>query len=150
MGRLNQKTSRCRQLLLLPSCSSSWWGHKPGHRIGPLVGHSVGHSKTAKGASATKTTQGEAVEEAVGLRTAWGPSVTRTTVVVAVEVSVDSPRPSSTTMFKTAREASATRTTQEADLEDFHLGNSGFLLRYQTASKAGANQNTLVSGFKIL
>merc|ERR1712243_50094 len=88
MGRLNQKTSRCRQLLLLPSCSSSWWGHKPGHRIGPLVGHSVGHSKTAKGASATKTTQGEAVEEAVGLRTAWGPSVTRTTVVVAVEVSV--------------------------------------------------------------
>merc|ERR1712112_410061 len=147
MGRLNQKTSRCRQLLLLPSCSSSLWGHTPGRRIGP----SVGHSKTAKGASATKTTQGAAVEEAVVLRTAWGPSVTRTTV--EVEISVDSPRPSSTTRFKTAREAGATRTTQEAvledleatmeatmeatteatmeavseDLEDFHLGSSGFL-----------------------
>ena len=83
------------------------------------------------------------MEEAVGLRTAWGPSVTRTTVVV-VEVSVDSPRPSSTTMFKTAREASATRTTQEAvleDLEDSHLGNSECLFRYKTARKAGANQN---------
>ena len=115
-------------------------GHTPGHRIGPLVGHSVGHSKTAKGASATKTTQGAAVEEAVVLRTAWDPSVTRTTVVV--EISVDSPRPSSTTGFKTAREASATRTTQEAvleDLEDSHLGNSGFLFRYKTARKAGVN-----------
>merc|ERR1712243_305598 len=112
MGRLNQNTSRCRQLLLPSSCFSSWWGHMPGHRIGP----SVGHSKTAKGASATRTTQEAAVEEAVALKTAWDPSVTRTTVVV--EISVDSLRPSSTTVFKTAREAGATRTTQEAVLED--------------------------------
>merc|ERR1712150_24748 len=117
MGRLNQNRSRCRQLLL-PSCFSSWWGHTPGRRIGP----SVGHSKTAKGASATRTTQ----EEAEVLRTAWDPSATRTTVVV--EVSEDSPRPSSTTRFKTAWEASATRTMQEAVL-DFHLGSRGLLLQ---------------------
>merc|ERR1712150_440574 len=98
MGRLNQNRSRCRQLLL-PSCFSSWWGHTPGRRIGP----SVGHSKTAKGASATRTT-------------------------VVVEVSEDSPRPSSTTRFKTAWEASATRTMQEAVL-DFHLGSRGLLLQ---------------------
>ena len=126
----NQNRTRCRRLLLR-SCSSSWWGHTPGHKGGPSEGPSVGHpacptSRTAKGANATRTTQEAAVEEAFALRTAWDPSVTRTTVVV--EISVDSPRPSSTTMFKTAREASATRTTQEAleDLEDSHLGNSGF------------------------
>merc|ERR1712025_1173803 len=118
MGRLNQNRSRCRQLLLQPSCSSSWWGHTPGRRIGP----SVGHSKTAKGASATRTTQEAVVEEAEVLRTAWDPSATRTTVVV--EVSEDSPRPSSTIRFKTAWEASATRTMQEAVL-DFHLGSRG-------------------------
>merc|ERR1712168_1742952 len=105
----------------------------PGHGDGPSAG-----SRTAKGASATRTTQeaavedsvedsvADSVEDSVVLRTAWDPSATRTTVVV--EISVDSPRPSSTTMFKTAREASATRTMQEAeeDLEDSHLGNSGF------------------------
>ena len=62
------------------------------------------------------------------LRTAWDPSATRTTVVV-VEVSVDSLRPSSTTMFKTAREADATRTTQEAVLEDLEATMEATILR---------------------
>ena len=90
-------------------------------------------ARTAKGASATRTTQQEVVEEASLLRTVEGPNATKTTLLVVdveVEVLVDSHShpPTSTTRFKTAKEASATRTTQEEDLEDleedFHSGNS--------------------------
>ena len=123
------------------------------------MGHLVASARTAKGASATRTTQEEVVEEAsllktvkdpnatkimldvvdmeveveVLLRTVEGPNATKTTLLVVdveVEVLVDSHShpPTSTTRFKTAKEASATRTTQEEDLEDleedFHSGNS--------------------------
>ena len=109
-------------------------------------------ARTAKGASATRTTQEEVVEEAsllktvkdsnatktmldlveveVLLRTVEGPNATKTTLLVVLVVLVDSYShpPTSTTRFKTAKEASATRTTQEEDLEDleedFHSGNS--------------------------
>ena len=67
------------------------------------------------------------MEEALALRTAWDPSETRTTVVV--EISVDSLRPSSTTVFKTAREAGATRTKQEAVLEDLEATMEATILR---------------------
>ena len=87
-------------------------------------------ARTAKGASATRTTQEEVVEEASLLRTVEGPNATKTTLLVVLVVLVDSYShpPTSTTRFKTAKEASATRTTQEEDLEDleedFHSGNS--------------------------
>ena len=87
-------------------------------------------ARTAKGASATRTTQQEeVVEEASLLRTVEGPNATKTTLLAVLVVLVDSHShpPTSTTRFKTAKEASATRTTQEEDLEDledFHSGNS--------------------------
>ena len=110
-------------------------------------------ARTAKGASATRTMQEEVVEEAsllktvkdsnatktmldlvvdveveveVLLRTVEGPNATKTTLLVVLVVLVDSHShpPTSTTRFKTAKEASATRTTLEEDLEDFHSGNS--------------------------
>ena len=87
-------------------------------------------ARTAKGASATRTTQEEVVEEASLLKTVKDPNATKTTLLVVLVVLVDSYShpPTSTTRFKTAKEASATRTTQEEDLadleEDFHSGNS--------------------------
>ena len=94
------------------------------------MGHLGASARTAKGASATRTTQEEVVEEASLLKTVKDPNATKTTLLVVLVVLVDSYShpPTSTTRFKTAKEASATRTTQEEDLadleEDFHSGNS--------------------------
>merc|ERR1711962_1960333 len=125
MGKHKRNISRCRHLLP-PSCSSSWLEHTADHSS---VGHLGASARTAKGASATRTTQEEVVEEASLLRTVEGPNATKTTLLVVLVVLVDSNchPPTSTTRFKTAKDASATRTTQEEDLEDledFHSGNS--------------------------
>ena len=115
------------------------------------MGHLGASARTAKGASATRTTQEEVVEEASLLKTVKDPNATKTmldlveaeaevllrtvedlnatkTTLLAVLVDSYSHPPTSTTRFKTAKEASATRTTQEEDLEDleedFHSGNS--------------------------
>merc|ERR1711962_970699 len=126
MGKHKRNISRCRHLLP-PSCSSSWLEHTADHSS---VGHLGASARTAKGASATRTTQEEVVEEASLLRTVESPNATKTTLLVVLVVLVDSYYlpPTSTTRFKTAKEASATRTTQEEDLadleEDFHSGNS--------------------------
>ena len=91
------------------------------------MGHLGASARTAKGASATRTTQEEVVEEASLLKTVKDPNATKTTLLAVLVDSYSHP-PTSTTRFKTAKEASATRTTQEEDLEDleedFHSGNS--------------------------
>merc|ERR1712105_353606 len=76
---------RCRQLLL-PSCFSSWWGHTPGRRIGP----SVGHSKTARGASATRTTSRTRTTSTTSMfKTAREASATRTTMEAPMEATME-------------------------------------------------------------